>query len=189
MIPVKDPDRAKSRLGDTPPGRRRVLAAAFLADVLTAVGRVATVARVVVLPGGEDLNGEIRAGVAGVSGPVAVLVGDLPALTAAGLAATLQRCAAAPVAVVPDRYGTGTVLLTARTAADLDPCFGLGSAAAHQRRGALPVPADDAGLACDVDVEQDLHHALGLGVGPFTTAALTALTQRGSDGSDAPAHR
>lgn len=187
-IPVKDPHNAKSRLEDSPHGRRRVLAAAFLADVLTVVGQVPTVGRVIVLPGGENLNAELRAGLVGVVGPVAVLVGDLPALTAAGLAATLHRCAAPAFAIVADRSGRGTVLLTASGAAHLDPCFGVGSAAAHQQRGALPIPAADAGLACDVDTEQDLDHATLLGVGPFTAAALGALTQRGCDESDAPGH-
>jgi 2-phospho-L-lactate guanylyltransferase len=112
------------------------------------------------------------------SGPIGVLLADLPALRpedlAAGLQATartLERHPDAPMAAVPDAEGSGTVLLTARSSADLDPAFGPDSLAGHVRRAAVPVDIDLPRLRRDVDTLDDLCAALALGVGPRTTAS------------------
>lgn len=127
----------------------------------------------------------VRDGVTGGrTGPVGVLLGDLPALRPAdlraGLAAVetaLAEHPAAPMAVVPDAAGTGTVLLAARAARALDPAFGTGSFAEHVRRGAVRVGLDSPRLRQDVDTRQDLLVALALGVGPRTAAAVAADTR------------
>ncbi len=105
---------------------------------------------------------------------VGVLQADLPALRAdeldcairAGLAATRGR------AFCADRTGTGTTLLLAAPGQLLQPCFGPGSAAAHQATGARPLTGCWPGLRCDVDTAADLSAARGLGLGRFTSAAL-----------------
>ncbi len=103
---------------------------------------------------------------------VAALVGDLPALTSAELGRTLAAAAEHETAFVPDAFGTGTTLLTARPPATLDPHFGPGSAARHGAHAAA-LPAGP-GLRQDVDTADDLRAALLLGVGPRTLAALAA---------------
>jgi len=182
-IPVKQPLIAKSRLADVPHGRRRLLAAAFLADVLAAAGETTAVARILVIPARVGLNEDLRRGTASLPGPVAVLVADLPALTAGALASTLERCAAFPLACVPDRSGQGTVLLAAQRAELLAPHFGPHSAQRHAGLGAALISGAAAVLTSDVDDEDDLAHAVGLGVGPATAAALALTTPGWSAGT------
>ena len=70
------------------------------------------------------------------AGPgVAVLLGDLPALRPSDLADALSMAAAHDRALVADADGTGTTVLTALPGVALDPRFGAGSAAAHERAG------------------------------------------------------
>ena len=97
--------------------------------------------------------------------PLAVVVADLPALRVASLSEVLRQAHEHLFAMVADRAGSGTTVLTALRATDLDPHFGTNSAAAHQAAGATLVtgPAD---VACDVDTLADLAHARLLGTGP-----------------------
>jgi 2-phospho-L-lactate guanylyltransferase len=104
--------------------------------------------------------------------PVAVLLGDVPALRPADLAAGLGAAAAYDLAFVPDTEGTGTVLLTALDAGALRPQFGEGSARRHEEAGHarldLPLPR----LRTDVDDASSLARAAALGLGPRTAALL-----------------
>lgn len=191
MLPLKGGAAAKSRLG-APAG----VAAAIALDTLDAVlatratGALAQVlvvtpdpalaaaargAGAVVVPeppGGAGLVDAVRAGLAASSGPVAVLLGDLPALHPQDLAAALAACAAHPVAFVPDAEGAGTVLLAARRPAGLAPRFGTGSAKLHADDGAVRLELDLPRLRRDVDTRADLREATALGLGPRTRAAL-----------------
>lgn len=202
LVPVKGGDRAKSRLR-LDPRRRRLLADAMTLDTVEAVASCRAVVRVTVLCGravdlalpmgavrltepdtlgttGErGLNvslswalGQVQAGLE-TPGPVAVVVGDLPALTASMLDQVLAAAADLESGVVPDRQGAGTTVLTASHGAFSGPCFGPQSAAAHVARGAELLTAAP-GVRCDVDTLEDLHEATALGVGPRTTAALAA---------------
>jgi 2-phospho-L-lactate guanylyltransferase len=203
VLPLKGGPGAKSRLGGGPD-----LARAIAGDCLDAVLACPAVRRTLVVTADLDMAAQARtagaepvaeripgAGLtaavldgvaaAGRGGPVAVLLGDLPALRpgdlAAGLAAvqaTLEACPGAPMAALPDAEGSGTVLLGARRAADLDPAFGPGSMALHLVRGAVAVHLDSARLRRDVDTPDDLSAALALGVGP-RTAALAAIVPSG----------
>lgn len=109
-------------------------------------------------------------------GPVAVLLADVPCVRPDDLAAALAE--AGPVlargrqAAVLDAEGTGTVLLAARSAGELRPRFGPGSALAHRRDGARAVGLGLTRLRRDVDTPAELEQALALGVGPRTTALL-----------------
>jgi 2-phospho-L-lactate guanylyltransferase len=104
--------------------------------------------------------------------PVAVLLGDLPALRAQDLATALGAAAAYPLAVVPDASGTGTVLLTALAGEALTPSFGDGSCARHVAAGHHLLDLDLPGLRTDVDDDLALRAALALGVGPATRRTL-----------------
>jgi 2-phospho-L-lactate guanylyltransferase len=110
-------------------------------------------------------------------GPVAALTADLPALRPVELAAALALASTAPArAYVPDRAGTGTVLLTAPAGTALEPGFGPDSAAAHRASGARELAGDWPGLRTDVDTAADLRVATGLGLGPHTEALLWAAS-------------
>ena len=205
ILPLKGGAAAKSRLGGGPvlaraialdcldavlgcPDVRRVLV--VTADGATAED-AATAGALVVRESrpGSGLVAAVRDGLAAAcapgAGPTAVLLGDLPALRPADLAGGLRAATAAlagrpraPMAAVPDAEGSGTVLLAGRTPGDLDPAFGPGSLVEHLRRGAVPVPLDDAAgfdaarLRHDVDTPDDLRVAVRLGVGPRTAALL-----------------
>jgi 2-phospho-L-lactate guanylyltransferase len=202
VLPVKGGALAKSRLGARPEVAA-ALALDCLDAVLAcpAVGRVLVVtsdptmraaARTLgahVVPEARPGAGLVPAVNAGVrvaslacAGPTAVLLADLPALRPEDLAVALGavdaelRDEAASMAAVPDAEGSGTVLLAARTPADLDPAFGPDSLAEHMRRGAAPLDLDLPGLRRDVDIPADLEAALALGVGPRTASAVRDRT-------------
>jgi 2-phospho-L-lactate guanylyltransferase len=105
--------------------------------------------------------------------PRGALLGDLPALRPADLAAALDEAARHEQAFVPDAEGTGTTLVTASAGFELVHRFGEHSAAAHAAAGLvrLPVP-DGSSLRRDVDVLAQLDEAAAAGVGPRTAALL-----------------
>lgn len=193
VVPVKDLGSAKSRL-DAPSGRARAeLALAFARDTLAAVLASARVAGVVLVTSeprmvevvpdgvrvvpdpGRGLVAALSAGAGAVEGgPVALLLGDLPALRPGELDAALTAAADHERAMVPDAEGTGTTLLTAARADLVRPAFGPGSRAAHEGAGHRILEAGP-GLRRDVDTADDLAAAVRLGVGPATAAALAAL--------------
>ncbi|PRY12896.1 2-phospho-L-lactate guanylyltransferase [Kineococcus rhizosphaerae] len=191
VVPVKGGDEAKTRLA-LPPGPRRALALAMALDCLEAclatpgVGLVVCVSddrdvlaaaravgAVTVSPGRPGLAQALDAGLASLErGPTAVLLGDVPALRPADLAAALDEALSAPgPALVTDAEGTGSVLL-ADVAGDVPHRFGPGSARRHLDAGAHALSADLPSLRRDVDTLTDLAGALSLGVGPRTRDAL-----------------
>ncbi|QDO90406.1 2-phospho-L-lactate guanylyltransferase [Ornithinimicrobium ciconiae] len=197
VLPVKEAQRAKTRLHAPPPLSRPDLARAIALDTLHAVcralppGDVLTItsdpvvgpataalgARVVPDPG-AGLNAAVSAGIAAAraldeQAGVAVLLGDLPALRPQDLLEALHECAAHPRALVPDHDGTGTVLLTARPGVTVEPSFGPGSAARHGEFATVLTP-DLPRLRQDVDDLAALQAAVALGVGTHTTQILGA---------------
>ncbi|NNG40306.1 2-phospho-L-lactate guanylyltransferase [Flexivirga sp. ID2601S] len=195
IVPVKHSAHGKSRLHPPPGVRRSDLALAIALDTLHVVLEVVEPAQVIVvtedaevrlqmqdrgahvLPDpGRGLNPAIAAGIDRVrreaaGTPAAVLLGDLPALTADELRDGLAACAATEAAVVPDRDGTGTVLLTHHDAGRLVPRFGTGSAARHARTATVLQP-ELPRLRTDVDDDKALREAVSLGVGPWTRRVL-----------------
>jgi len=185
VIPVKGTGGSKSRLGAS-----AELATAIALDtvdaalavarviVVTSASAASTFARLgaaVVLDGGGGLNAAIASGIAAAGdAAVAVLLGDVPALTREELASALALASEHERAMVADRDGTGTVLITALVGWRHAPAFGLGSRAAHRAAGyvELPVPGDS-GLRCDVDTEEQLL-ALAPRLGPRSSKALAA---------------
>jgi 2-phospho-L-lactate guanylyltransferase len=127
----------------------------------------------VVIDAGAGLNSAVAQGVAAAGdGPVAVMLGDVPALGSSELAHALELAEQHPLAFVADADSEGTVLIAARHSADHRPAFGLHSRAAHSAAGyvELDIPADS-GLRRDVDTPAQLA-ALGDRLGPRTRAAL-----------------
>lgn len=208
VLPVKRARHAKTRL--TPPAGtdRAELARAMTQDTLVVLSRVVGAGHVVVVTSdevitamaetlgalvvpdpGSGLDDAVRAGlrVCRRGAPVAVLLGDLPALRPADLEAALTASARHTRSVVPDQDGTGTVLLTS-TGAVLEPAFGQGSADRHARTAAR-LELDLPRLRQDVDDADDLAAALVLGVGPATAAVLRLQPRIGvvtDSGSAAP---
>lgn len=199
VIPVKPAAIGKSRLADAGIDRE-ALARAIALDTITAAARVAGVivvtedadvaaaargvgAEVMAEADGRGLDAALATGIAAAGdGHRAALLGDLPALRPAELAAALAAAASHERAVVADAEGTGSTLVTARAGVEWTSSFGDGSFARHVALGAVPLdlPENDT-LRRDVDTAAQLRAAASLGLGPRTTALL-----RGAAGSTAP---
>lgn len=191
LVPLKSTPDAKSRLlpASADAAAHARLVRAIRADTVAAASGAAGVARVLIVvdrPGagqGADefvqtapgLNAALAEAAAHAKARwpadgVAALAGDLPALRPEELGAALSAAAAHPSAYVPDADGTGTTLLAAAPGTELDPHFGVDSAARHRRTAAELSAAP--GLRRDVDTAADLAAAIDLGVGPATAVVL-----------------
>jgi len=104
---------------------------------------------------------------------IAVLTGDLPALTTVDVEITLTAASAHERAMVADEEGTGTTTLLGRAGVSLTPRFGPGSRAAHEADGHRPLdlPAT-ASIRRDVDTVDNLAEVLRRGVGAHTSALI-----------------
>lgn len=199
VLPVKNTARGKSRL--TPPDgvSRSDLALAIALDTIEVVLQVVPAAQIVIVTDddvvrsnaqahdvavlddpGRGLNPAIEVGLrwARTTAPgraAAILLADLPSLTAEALYDGLRACAATESSVVPDRSGHGTVLLTHHQVERLVPRFG-GSSAARHGRAATTLNLELPRLRTDVDDPESLRRARELGVGPRTTGVLATET-------------
>lgn len=196
LIPVKDGQSAKSRLGVGEDGQRGRLMEAFARDSITAANGCTRVAVHVVgdpvslaglagdlgvplLPdeGEGDLNEALRRAAVRVSGTsyagTAVMLADLPCLRTDDLDSALASVTGR--SFVADAAGTGTTLLVAPRGTELDPRFGAGSAAAHLASAAVHLEADLSSLRLDVDTTDDLEVALRFGVGANTARVTSGL--------------
>lgn len=201
VIPVKAPATGKSRLSPALADDARArLARAFALDTVAAARAARSVSHVIVVgddasladgaeflaePGGagRGLLPAIRHGIAHArtAGPVAVavLLGDLPALTPDELDGVLEAAARHPLAFVRDADGTGTTLATAAPGVPFEPRFGPGSAARHAAAGFVELDASAApGLMRDVDTVDALETVLHHGVGDRTAEAVARLADR-----------
>jgi len=210
VVPVKGTPEAKSRLGDLPDRGR--LAEAFALDTVAALLDTPLITRVIVVTADEavaahlealgaaivrevprrdaaddPLNAAIRQGVEAARADcpgcgIAVVTGDLPALTVADVEAALGLAAAHERSMVPDEEGTGTTALLALAGVEFTPRFGLGSRAAHEAAGHVPLglPAT-ASIRRDVDTVDNLAEALRLGVGPRTSALIASAALIAAD--------
>ena len=173
VVPVKGTAQAKSRFG---PGDHSALALAMAADTVAAAMAADGVAGVLVVTTAEastifddlgafviveetaGLSSAIDLGVATAAElgepwrGIAVLLGDLPALTPAELGAALAEARSYPLAIVSDAAGDGTVLITASSGSFHSPRFGVGSSSAHRAKGYIPLEVSAlSGLRNDVD--------------------------------------
>ena len=199
VIALKPTEHAKSRLAVPDPLRRR-LAWTMALDTLSALCRA--LPHVLVVSDQPALEARLRrAGVAAEviseSGHVGInsalsrgalalrdqgyrsvlaCVGDLPALRAESVLRILDTSLAYERSFVADASGVGTTMLIAHDV-DLAPQFQGRSAAAHHASGAVSLSDQVVGWPIvdarrDVDTEADLAAAIGLGVGPATTALI-----------------
>lgn len=173
LVPLKPLSVAKSRLRGAVPGTRHEdLVLALATATLAAAAASPAVARLIVitnerLAGFEtlpdphgDLNAALREVARTVTGPVAAIPADLPALRPVELTEALRLSITR--SFVSDADGAGTVLLAA-PAGELDPRFGPGSAAGHENSGAIRLPGDWPTLRRDVDTLADLQAVEALG--------------------------
>lgn len=188
VVPVKGTATAKSRLGGDP-GLARAIALDTVEAALP-VGRLVVItteaaavdfralgAEIVHDPG-QGLSAAVLQGIAAAGpGRVAVLQGDLPALTSAELEGALQLASAVELAFVADAAGTGTTLLTALDPGRHRPAFGENSRAAHAVAGYVELYIDKtSGLRSDVDIWADLERLAGR-LGRRTAEALESIRQ------------
>jgi 2-phospho-L-lactate guanylyltransferase len=202
VVPVKTLATAKSRLRASfplSPEGFGALVLAMAADTVTAalaspaVGAVLAVADdpaaaaelarfgAQPVPGRppQGLNAALRFGAARAAAVsprwgLAVLGADLPALRHGELAEALAAASAVPRSFIADAAGTGTTVLAAAPGVPLRPEFGPGSALAHARSGAAALAGGWPSLRRDVDTAADLAAATVLGLGPATSAVLSA---------------
>ena len=191
IIPVKPAAHGKSRLRVPGVGREH-LARAIALDTIeaaTATARVVVVTddaqtaaearrlgALVCADPGDGLDAAVAAGAAsaGADAHRAALLGDLPALLPAELAAALREAESVSRAAVADADGTGTTLVTAGPGVPWASAFGSGSFARHVALGCVPLTVPDAAtLRCDVDTAEQLADAAALGLGPRTAAIVS----------------
>jgi 2-phospho-L-lactate/phosphoenolpyruvate guanylyltransferase len=199
VIALKPIEHAKSRL-DIPDPLRRRLAWTMALDTLSALCRA--LPHVLVVSDQPALEARLRrAGLAlevisesghvgmnsaltrgaltlRAQGYTSVLasVGDLPALRPESVGRILAASRSHQRSFVTDASGIGTTMLVAHEV-ELAPQFQGRSAAAHHASGAMSLHEEAIGSPVadarrDVDTEADLAAAIGLGVGPATSALI-----------------
>jgi 2-phospho-L-lactate/phosphoenolpyruvate guanylyltransferase len=190
IIPVKQTDRGKSRLGPAVGADREQLSRAIADDTIAAAVAAVGPSRVVVVtsdPGlrltwtgvgvvvvddpDEGLNPAVRAGLSATprGRRTAALLGDVPALRPVDLATALSVATESGECFVPDAAGIGTVL---RCGDRFEPRFGPDSAARHEADGAVRLELDLPSLRTDVDDATSLLAARRVGLGRRTRALL-----------------
>lgn len=197
LVPLKRPERAKTRLAQSGVEDHQRLAVAFAWDTIAAAAASPMVAGVWVVTdaadlvpkgahhladqGSGDLNRALSCAADAVqnqhpSWGIVALCADLPALRTEDLTAALQSCQQR--CFVADAAGTGTTLLATPPGVPLSPAFGEGSAARHEANGATPLAAALPTLRLDVDTADDLARAVNAGVGQHTATVTESLQKR-----------
>jgi 2-phospho-L-lactate guanylyltransferase len=127
-------------------------------------------------PAEDPLNAAVRQGCAWAAehgdGPTVVVPADLAYLSGAVLERTLASLAAMGKAHVPDWAGSGTTLLAASHASDIDPHYGIGSSAAHAAAGFSPLDGADPRARADIDQLDDLAQDPAWSPGSHVSAIL-----------------
>ncbi|QYB07395.1 2-phospho-L-lactate guanylyltransferase [Rhodococcus sp. USK10] len=195
VVPIRSLKTAKSRLRTRSDTMRSDLALAFFLDTITALERSTEVERIVVIsrdaiiqawargrcdivPDGETgLPAAIDCGIERIrrishSGPVAVVLPDLPYATADSFDMLFDSAREHLRAFLADATGTGTTCVTAASIEAVVHRFGLNSARAHAEAGlaALDVPVFN--LRSDVDVLDDLRQPHAHSPGDATNEVL-----------------
>ena len=201
VVPVKEPKRAKSRLGPGLERWRADLASAFAADTLAALLAASRIDLVVVV-GGQGLAGPLldherirtlpdpgglnRAAGDGIAWlrrhrpgtGILVLAADLPAATGAAIDRLLADDPGRTPRVIADQEEQGSTGLLLGPSDDITPRFGSSSLDRHRAAGAATVElADIDGLRRDVDTAEQLAQAVEIGVGPHTRRVLAQIPE------------
>ena len=122
---------------------------------------------------GRGLNAEISEALASMSRPVAVILGDLPALKSDDLDTVLNLALHHPKAFVRDAAGAGTTLVTF-TSHDAMTFFGEDSANRHSDAGFVELTSPES-VRRDVDTVDDVIAAAQMGLGKRTRELLAQL--------------
>lgn len=184
VVPVKAWRSGKSRMAVD---LRQEIARALTLDTLDVLTSHPEIARVVVVTNDAEvaqeagargavvlaegvggLNGAVRQGCDWVAqhaddGPTVVVPADLAYLSADVLGTTLAALANLGMAHVADRAGSGTTLLSARSASRIDPHYGIGSSELHRKAGFVPLEDADERARTDIDQLDDLNSAWIMG--------------------------
>jgi 2-phospho-L-lactate guanylyltransferase len=202
VVPIKAWQSAKSRMA-VPLGLRAEVAEALTLDTLDVLTTHPDVSHVVVVtadagagrearlrgamvlderPAGSvsPLNSAVRQGCEFIAaelgdGPTVVVPADLAYLSADVLATALAGVALAGAAHVPDLDGTGTTLLAASRASEIDPHYGIGSSALHAEHGFPRIEDVDPRIRTDVDQMADLVSDPNWTLGPRLSAVLERI--------------
>jgi 2-phospho-L-lactate guanylyltransferase len=200
VVPVKAWRSAKSRL-DIPGDVREELARALTLDTLDVLTTHPDIARVVVVTAdaeaahearsrsavvlaeassADPLNDAVRQGCTWVAdvagdGPTVVVPADLAYLSADVLEAALAALAGRGKAHVPDLDGTGTTLLAAMRASEIEPHYGLGSSKLHAAAGFARLSDVDPRARADIDQLDDLNSHWTPGARVSALVGRTAL--------------
>jgi len=202
VVPVKSWRSAKSRLA-VPVGLRAEVAEALTLDTLDVLTSHPDIVHVVVVTADRDagseasqrgasivverpatsvspLNSAVLQGCRYIAnergdGPTVIVPGDLAYLSAEVLASALAVLADAGPAHIPDLAGTGTTLLAAPRASDIDPHYGIGSSALHAEHGFTRLVDVDPRIRTDVDQMADLVSDPSWSLGPRLSAVLERL--------------
>jgi 2-phospho-L-lactate/phosphoenolpyruvate guanylyltransferase len=185
ILPVKRFGAAKQRLAaGIDDGRRALVVAAMLEDVLEAIGGARSIERTIVVtgepaaaelalaagaeviadPGEGSHSGAALAGIARAeelgADCVVLLPGDCPLLDPRELERLLTGVPGEYVTVVPDRHGTGTNALVLSPPSAIAPAFGEGSCARHvaaARDAGVPHSVEELpSLGLDLDTPADV---------------------------------
>jgi 2-phospho-L-lactate guanylyltransferase len=208
LVPIKRMQHSKSRLsGVLDPVERKALARAMLCDVLAALGRVETLAGILVVTDDADatsiatscgasvladpveaglneavLHGMRHLDAEGRAG-VIVVPADIPFVTPAEFAAVLSAMRYSPVVAVPATRDGGTNILAASPPALLTPAFGRDSFARHVAAahafGIEPQILSLNGAGHDIDTAADLDFHDCKGPAKRTRAQLGRFVQTG----------
>lgn len=199
VIPVKSWSAAKSRMA-VPLGLRTEVAEALTLDTLDVLTTHPDIVHVVVVTSDAQaaleassrgatvlaeqsagsispLNAAVRQGCDHIAAdlgdaPTVIVPADLAYLSADVLADALAVLASAGTAHIPDLAGTGTTLLAAPQASDIDPHYGIGSSALHAEHGFPALVAVDPRIRTDVDQMADLVSDSSWTLGPRLSAVL-----------------
>lgn len=150
-------------------------------DTLTAIKGSALVESIIVLGDlkfdgnvvadlGTGLNNEIARAATSLPRPLAIVLGDLPAMTSEDFTAILEQASNVDKGVVIDHAGTGSTMITL-TVDQFTPHFGDDSAEQHLADGYVPIDASTR-ARLDLDTLEDLELAASLGLGVATSALL-----------------
>lgn len=202
VVPVKSWQSAKSRFA-VPLGLRAEVAEALTLDTLDALTTHPDVSHVVVVTADPEagreasergatvldersagslspLNSAVRQGCDFIAaelsdGPTVVVPADLAYLTVDVLTGALAALDSAGAAHIPDLDGTGTTLLAAPRASEIDPHYGIGSSALHAEHGFPRLVDVDPRIRTDVDQMNDLSSDPSWTLGPHLSAVLERI--------------
>lgn len=176
LVPLKLGPERKSRLAHRlSQAGREELADAVATHVLSTLNEIAAISRVIVLAPrpfgdaewkkdeGRGLNAELSAIRAEISGPLLVILGDLPLLAVQDVDALLAAATLTGVAIAPDRHGGGTNAIALADGRSFGFAFGPGSHALHAP-GSTEVLRP--GLSQDLDTPDDLDAIFAAGWRP-----------------------